>query len=75
VTLGPGDLIRWIVDYDIYESNGDVVTPIQPVYAYGIVIEASKVDPKNVVVSQFSDNGALKMIHMIHDGFELVTKG
>jgi|TARA_E500000331_G_C17238155_1_gene705761 hypothetical protein len=75
VELSPGDLIRWITDYDVYESSGDVVTPIQPIYAYGIVIEASKTDPKNVIVSQFSENGTLKMIHMIHDGFELVSKG
>ena len=66
MTLGPGDLIRWIIDYDVYEASGDVVTPIQPIYAYGIVIEASKSDSKNVVVSQLSENGSLKMIHMIH---------
>tara|TARA_B100000131_G_scaffold311223_1_gene343826 strand:- start:4019 stop:4246 length:228 start_codon:yes stop_codon:yes gene_type:complete len=73
--LDRGDLIRWIIDYDVYEASGDVVTPIQPIYAYGIVIEASKTDPKNVVVSQFSENGALRLIHMIHDGFEIVSKG
>ena len=75
MTLGPGYLIRWVVDYHVYESSGDVVTPIRPIYAYGIVIEASKTDSKNVVVSQFSDNGSLRMIHMIHDGFELISKG
>ena len=75
MSLDPGDLIRWIDDYDVYEASGDVVTPIQPIYAYGIVVEVSKTDPKNVVVSRFSDNGTLKMLHMIHDGFEIVSKG
>ena len=75
MSLAPGDLIRWIDDYDVYEASGDVVTPIQPIYAYGIVIEVSSADPKNVVVSRFSDNGTLSMIHMIHDGFELISKG
>ena len=75
MSLDPGDLIRWIDDYDVYEASGDVVTPIQPIYAYGIVVEVSKTDPKNVVVSRFSENGGLKILHMIHDGFEIVSKG
>ncbi len=75
MTLDPGDLIRWIDDYDVYEASGDVVTPIHPIYAYGIVVEVSKTDTKNVVVSRFCDNGTLEMLHMIHDGFEIVSKG
>ena len=62
MSLDPGDLIRWIDDYDVYEASGDVVTPIQPIYAYGIVVEVSKTDPKNVIVSRFSDNGTLSSI-------------
>ena len=71
--LKKGDLIRWIIDYNIYEAGEHEVLPINPVYAYGIIFEVSIQDPNNVVVCQIRKDGTLLMIHMIHDGFELVS--
>tara|TARA_R110001583_G_scaffold11785_2_gene52878 strand:- start:310 stop:543 length:234 start_codon:yes stop_codon:yes gene_type:complete len=73
VGLKKGDLIRWIIDYNVYEASEDEVLPIDPIYAYGIIFEVSVQDPNNVVVCQIREDGTLLMIHMIHDGFELVS--
>ena len=73
MSLNKGDLIRWIDDYDLYAVSEDEVEPIQPIYAYGIIIEVSKNDPKNVVVCRLESDGPNLVLHMIHDGFELVS--
>lgn len=71
--LSKGDLIRWVDDYDMYAASEDEIQPIHPIYAYGIIIEVSKNDPKNVVVCRLESNGPNLVLHMIHDGFELVS--
>ena len=71
--LNKGDLIRWVDDYDMYAASEHEVQPIRPIYAYGIIIEVSKNDPKNVVVCRLQNEGPNLVLHMIHDGFELVS--
>jgi len=73
VGLKKGDLIRWVEDYDMYAASETEVQPIRPLYAYGIIIEVSKNDPKNVVVCKLKNDGTSIVLHMIHDGFELVS--
>jgi len=73
VDLKKGDLIRWITEHDLFEVTEDEVFPIKPVYAYGIIFEVSKTDPNNVIVCQMRSDGTLLMIHMIHDGFEVIS--
>lgn len=68
-----GDLIRWIVDYDIYEVDEDGVTPANPIYAYGIIMDVSSKDSKNAVVCKMKHDGSYIMLHMIHDGFEIIS--
>jgi len=50
VELKRGDLIRWVVDHDIYEASGDVLTGISPNYRYGIIMEVSTKDSTAVMV-------------------------
>ena len=49
--ISPGDLVKWIIDYRVYEASDNGETfPIDAVWAYGIVIEVSKSDPMSVVL-------------------------
>ena len=71
-----GCLIRWIIDYKFYaasdHSNG--VTPQEPIYNYGVVLEVSQNDPNAVVVMCYSD-GTWVLLNMIHDEFEILSEG
>ena len=49
--LKRGDLVRWVVDHDVYESSGDVLVGVSPNYRHGIIMEVSAKDP--------NDGGAL----------------
>ena len=72
--LEPGDLVRWIVDYKVFVATGDGdVHPINAIWAYGIIIEVSGIDPLSVVLVRL-DTKTHQILHMIHDGFELVSK-
>tara|TARA_Y100001963_G_scaffold155931_1_gene248245 strand:- start:758 stop:997 length:240 start_codon:yes stop_codon:yes gene_type:complete len=71
-----GDLIRWIIDYagfEAGETSADV-RPFNPIYEYGIVLDISSQDPNAVIVSIMSC-GQLHVLHMIQDGFEIVSAG
>lgn len=72
--LEPGDLVRWIIDYRVFEAreDGDLF-PVDAVWATGIIIEVSSTDPLNVVVMRI-DTGTHKLMHMIHDGFIVISK-
>jgi hypothetical protein len=70
-----GDLIRWIIDYRVWEADADGdIMPIDAVWAYGIVIEVSLVDPHSIVLVRL-DTGLHYVMHMIHDGFQILSKG
>jgi hypothetical protein len=72
--LATGDLVRWITDYRVFEAKDDgEIFPIDAVWAYGIIIEVSSCDPLSVVLVRL-DTKTYQMLHMIHDGFELVSK-
>ena len=72
--LEPGDLVRWIVDYKVFVANNDGdVHPINAIWAYGIIIEVSGADSMSVVLVRL-DTKTHQLLHMIHDGFELVSK-
>lgn len=72
--LEPGDLVRWIIDYKVFVANQDGdVHPINAIWAYGIIIEVSGVDPLSVVLVRL-DTKTHQILHMIHDGFEIVSK-
>lgn len=50
MTIKRGDLIRWIVDHEVYEASGDVLVGIQPNYRHGIIMEVSYKDTNAVMV-------------------------
>jgi hypothetical protein len=71
-----GCLVRWIIDYKFYAASdrSEGVTPQEPIYNYGIVLEVSKVDPNAVVVMCYGD-GTWIVLNMIHDEFEILSEG
>ena len=72
--LSPGDLVRWIIDYRVFEAQDDgEVFPVDAVWAYGIIIEVSNNDPMSVALVRL-DTKTYQILHMIHDGFEVVSK-
>ena len=72
--LSPGDLVRWIIDYRVFEAQDDgEVFPVDAVWAYGIIIEVSNSDPMSVASVRL-DTKTHQILHMIHDGFEVVSK-
>jgi len=72
--LATGDLVRWITDYRVFEARDDgEVFPVDAVWAYGIILEVSPSDPMSVVLVRL-DTKTHQILHMIHDGFELVSK-
>ena len=72
--LSPGDLVRWIIDYRVFEAQDDgEVFPVDAVWAYGIIIEVSNNDPMSVALVRL-DTKTYQILHMIHDRFEVVSK-
>ena len=72
--LSPGDLVRGIIDYRVFEAHDDgEVFPVDAVWAYGIIIEVSNSDPMSVALVRL-DTKTHQILHMIHDGFQIVSK-
>ena len=75
--LKRGDLVRWVVDHDVYESSGDVLVGVSPNYRHGIILEVSQIDSKSVVVYCYDckkkREGSWVVLNMIHDEFEVLS--
>jgi len=49
-TYSKGDFIRWVIGNHAYESDGETLYGISPIYNHGIVMEVSDVDPACIIV-------------------------
>lgn len=77
-------MIRWVADYDGFEVDADIVRPIDPIYAYGIVMKVSADDPDIVTVFQTTKNAtgyyrrrtddAVKEMHVLNDTLEIISE-
>ncbi len=71
--LSPGDLVKWIVDYRVFEAHQDgEIFPVDAVWAFGIIVEVSAAEPNSVVLVRL-DTQTHEILHMIHDGFIVVS--
>jgi len=75
VELKRGDLVRWIVEHDIYEADEHVLRGIKPNYKYGIIMEVSRVDSKAVIVFSYERGGSWTILNLAHDDFEILSGG
>jgi|TARA_Y100000034_G_scaffold126961_1_gene179019 hypothetical protein len=75
VALKRGDLVRWIIDHDIYASDGDTLRGVQPNYRHGIIMEVSKKDQNAVIVCCYDceREGSWMVLNLIHDEFEILS--
>ena len=68
--VGNGSLVK--LHYVGTHDDGEVF-PVDAVWAYGIIIEVSNNDPMSVALVRL-DTKTYQILHMIHDGFEVVSK-
>ena len=75
MTLKRGDLVRWIVDHDVYEADGDTLRGIKPNYKHGIIMEVSKKDNNAIIVccTDCKRYGNWLVLNLIHDEFEVLS--
>ncbi len=73
--LKRGDLVRWIVDHDVYESDGGTLRGVSPNYRHGIIMEVSKKDGNAVIVCCYDCNkeAGWLILNLIHDEFEVLS--
>jgi|TARA_Y100000034_G_scaffold92308_1_gene111520 hypothetical protein len=76
VTLKRGDLVRWIVDHDVYEADGNTLRGIKPNYRHGIIMEVSKKDGNAVIIccTDCKKHGNWLILNLIHDEFEVLSE-
>ena len=76
MALKRGDLVRWIIDHEIYESDGDILRGVKPNFCHGIIMEVSKKDSNAVVVCCYDcdKEGSWLILNLIHDEFEVLSR-
>jgi len=57
-----GDLVRWLVGHDTYESDGETLYGTDPIYNHGIIMEVSNVDPGCIIVHSQDAQWATRMV-------------
>ena len=75
--LKRGDLVRWVVDHEIYEATGDVLVGVCPSYRHGIIMEVSHKDANAVMVYCYDckkrrENNWM-ILDLIHDTLEVLN--
>ena len=75
--LKRGDLVRWVIDHEIYEASEDTLKGIKPNYRYGIVIEVSAVDGNAVMLYCYDckkkHESSWMILNLAHDEFEVLS--
>ena len=70
-----GDLIRWLVDYNIYAAYDDGVVGYNPTYGHGIIVEISNADAATAAVFCFDcPDGNWKIINLVMDDIEVLSR-
>ena len=73
--LKKGQLVRWVVDYNVFEAYDDSskVRGVDPIYKYGIIMEVGT-DSQSVVVCCYEkDMSEWIILNLIHDNFEVLS--
>ncbi len=77
MALKRGDLVRWIVDHEIYEASGDVLVGVSPNYRHGIIMEVSAKDANAVMVYCYDCKkkleGSWVILNLMQDDFEVLS--
>jgi len=77
VRLKRGDLVRWVIDHDVYEA-GEVLRGIQPNYRHGIIMEVSVKDSNAVMIYCYDCKKqrevSWQILNLLHDEFEILSE-
>jgi len=68
-----GTLIKWVESHRSYESDGDVLIGLEPIYKCGIIMEVSKQDPRYLAVASCSD-GRWHVINVHYDDIQVLSE-
>ncbi len=75
--LKRGDLVRWVVDHDMYEAGADVLRGIKPNYRHGIIMEVSAKDNNAVMIYCYDckkpREGRWMILNLLQDEFEVLS--
>ena len=74
MSLKVGSLVRWVSSHRSYEANGDILVGLEPIYKYGVVLEASKKSEKHFVVAA-CDDMRWHVINTEFDSVEVLSEG
>jgi len=74
--LKKGQLVRWVVDYEVFAAYSDSsgVKGIGPIYKYGIVMEVGKGNKSIVVCCYEKEDAGWILLHLVHDKIEVVSE-
>ena len=73
--LKKGQLVRWVVDYNVFEAYDDSskVRGVDPIYKYGIIMEVGAASQSVVVCCYEKDMSEWIILNLIHDNFEVLS--
>ena len=75
--LKRGDLLRWVIDHDLYEAGDDILRGLKPNYRHGIIMEVSYRDTNAVMVYCYDcktrQEGSWMILNLEHEEFELLS--
>ena len=69
-----GSLVEWVVGHKSYQSDGDVLIGLDPIYKYGIVMEISHKNMDYIAVASLQD-GSWHVIDLKHDEIFILSEG
>ena len=69
-----GTLIKWAVGHESYQSSGDVLIGLDPIYKYGIIMEVSYRDTDYLAVASFED-GSWHVVDLESDEVIILSEG
>ena len=64
----------WVVGHRSYQSNGDVLIGLEPIYKYGIIMEVSYKDTDFLAVASFED-GSWHVVDLSSDEVTILSEG
>lgn len=69
-----GTLIKWAVGHESYQSSGDVLIGLDPIYKYGIIMEISYKNTDYMAVASIED-GSWHVVDLEHDEILILSEG
>ena len=74
MALKIGNLVRWVSSHKSYESNGDILVGLEPIYKYGVVLKVSPKSPSHFIVAS-CDDARRHVLDTEYDAIEILSEG